>query len=718
MVGQIDEKIKGLKDQPGSEAQIAALNQDKIKLMQRASEVPATDITSAEAKVAAGATISPIQRGLIRMYNSREYKNSFPDQQRDMRVRAYDQYVAPFYKRQGQTPPDRDYFVDHVAPDTDQPLGEVFKAAGVTALKETDLMLRTIWSGMSAVGAFSMYGTDPREGYKLGKESSVGKYLTDMIDLSDKYIGDKYADDMRARAIKWGGSQIPSMIFWELGGSVTKLGAGVANVYGRFALNRVGDFALGFLGDKLQEKDNKEAAETGGIFAGLGAAQEFLGKMISWLGPKAAAQQITKDAQKLLEARGKGPIITPPPSEIIPPQGELPGLPKRPLLPGVGETNIRTPGGGIAQPPSTVPGLGTKLLRSGVEGAKRPLDFISQANFRILNQAVREVSADKFRTFVMAPDSVRIEALKKIGYAFGEAAKNAAEHNPELIQNSAKASIKQQAAKSPAFKKIIDVTAQMTGQKPEVTIANHVMEMSKKEKVWSQISELAKGLGPGAASKNEKAVLDAVRDQVRAKIGLQGPINQTIFAWAVRDRLPAEVQKIVGQEMYNRFGANPKRWDRVGRMLLEHIEKLVQTGHIPPDDLRGVFRSTALEGPKTVWQDQLDKEVKDIINNAGKTAKKFGPGAASIDDPAFKPDPNDPQAMNKRIAGYVSKTDEERERLKAAFAASGDKGTGRVDTGIMDQVAQKLFNKPLNQLTTQEISQVAMEAAKISKGGK
>lgn len=653
----LNEQISTLQKQPGNEAAIKDLQKQKVANAQRADallheKVEPPSVIKGEEK---------IRRGLVRLFNAPEYEAAFPSQQRQMRTDAYDKYIAPFYKRAGKTPPDRDYFVDRIAPSTEQPLWEAISGGAVSAAQSTTKMARSLWLGTYASVDKMYHGGIGIGSVDRAKESDVYKTLTDVINKEELYLGEHYAEDTRSQVIKGIGKEAPGFIGWALAAEAaplagfTKLG----NVYSQFALRRLNDFASGFLMSKLEEHDNKEAAETGGIAAGLGTAFDLFGKMVGWLGAKGAQQQIIKDANKLLQSRSAGPIITPPPSEVIPGTPELGGLPARKQL---------GPAESIQAPRSSIESqLPQRQLRSGVEGAKKPLDFLSQANFRILNQAAREVSGNKYKAFAMAPDAVRMEALKKVGYIMGNAINDVASANPEFIANTAKANIAQQAAKSPQFKQVMEVAAKATGKDPSIVVAQHVKEMTDQEKIWSRVKDLMKGLGPGAASKNEAAVISGVKDLVRSNLNLQGHANQITFAWSVKEALPEDVRSIVAQEMKNIYGPKPKLWDQAASHLEKHIDKMIKAGHIKPTDMRGVFRSTNLTGSPTEWQRQLTLEVKELTEKMRKSGKKFGPGAANLNDPSFKGEQelNDKmrQEVAKSSAGDTSKLQQATEKL-------------------------------------------------------
>lgn len=629
MADQINSKISELRKQPGTEDQVSALYKDLTNVYKRGAEIPSgpTTVIPSE-KAPGGKGLDPLQRGLQNLFTSREYRQADSVTQRNARAKAYDQYVAPYYRElQRKNPqlsvPDRDYFIDRVAPDTRQPIGETV-SAGVAAMNvETLKMSRTIWNAMTWAGTH--YMGQPLS-WEESKKNPISEFLTKSLNIEQSYLADNYAEDTRAQVIKSVMSGIPSFVAWSLaaeaGGPLAKA---APKAYQRFALRRLNEFASGFLTGKLEEKTTEESAKQGGTAAAIGTAFWFLGRMIGLVGARGASQQVANAANKLvkgqLPARAGGPIITPP-GEVIPPTGELPGLPARPQLPAAGS---------VQAGPSPLPPQA--LLRSGVEGAQKSIDYISQANYKILNEAASEVSGGKYKQFAMSPDSVRKQALERIGYIMGETVRDTASHSSDFIEANAKANIQKQAQKSPAFKQVIDVTAKATGQNPAKVVADHVAEMNSKEKAWSQIDELIKDLGPKTTLARRTEVMDRLRDVVRSSLKLQDKKLQTIFAWARRDTLPAEAQKIVGWEMKNTFGGDAKTWNAMGDKLDAHIEKLILTKKIPPTDFRGVFASTNLEGNPTKWQNMLDKETQEILNKARDLRKRFGPGAANIEEP-------------------------------------------------------------------------------------
>lgn len=623
MADQINSKIDSLRGKPGSEDEISALQKDLVQVYKRGAEIPSGPTSVIPSLKTPGSKgIDPLQRGLQNLFGSRAYKIADPVTQRDARSRAYDQYVVPYYRElQKKNPhlstPDRDYFIDRIAPDTRKSISETIKGTGAAAMNvETLKIERTIANAMT--WAVSHYAGQPLS-WEESKKNPVSEFLTKSMNVEQSYLADNYAEDTRSQVVKDVMTGIPSFVAWTLAAQpLGPVAESAPKAWQRFALRRLNDYASGFLTAKAQEKTTGEAHAQGKFAAEVGTAFWFLGRMVGLVGARGASQQVANAANNLvkgeLPARTGGPVVTPP-GEVIPPTRELPGLPGRPQLPAAGATQV---GPSPLAPPA--------LLKSGVEGAKKPLDFISRANAEILNDAVREVSNGKYRQFAMSPDAIRKQALERVGYTIGEATRDTASNAPDLIEANAKANIQKQAQQSPAFKQIIDVTAQATGQSPAKVVAEHVSQMNAKEKVWQQIDELTKGLGPGAASAKEADVMNVIRDTVRAKLKLQDTKLQTVFAWARRDTLSPAAQSAVRQEMKNTFGGDPKTWDAMGQRLDRHIEQLIQTKKIPPMDFRGVFASTNLEGNPTKWQNMLDKETQDILNKARDLKRRFGPG--------------------------------------------------------------------------------------------
>jgi hypothetical protein len=210
-----------------------------------------------------------------------------------------------------------------------------------------------------------------------------------------------------------------------------------------------------------------------------------------------------------------------------------------------------------------------------------------------------------------------------------QANNEAAVHNPELIAMQAKNDVAQ-VAKSPGGADLIAGLTKM-GIDPVKHITESVASNARvaggdlaslKAKVVEDVNhsvnsvvaaglpteEKFTGLGPGAASVKEKDVLGNLLSLVETRIPMQSKTQTLTFMWGIADNLPSEAKVPLAQAMKEIYGHNIKEWDAAARRLDEHLDKMIATGHVAPDDMRGVFHSTKLTGEPTKWQEQLDAE--------------------------------------------------------------------------------------------------------------
>lgn len=140
------------------------------------------------------------------------------------------------------------------------------------------------------------------------------------------------------------------------------------------------------------------------------------------------------------------------------------------------------------------------------------------------------------------------------------------------------------------------------------------------------------GLGPGAASINEPAVLGNLIKLVETNIPMQSKTHTLTFMWSIEKNLPQEARGALAQIMKDIYGPNVKNWDKAAAKLDKHLDMMIKSGHVGGADKRGVFHSTKLSGEPTKWQGQLEDEVEQIRRRAeAETTSRIGENKVPVE---------------------------------------------------------------------------------------
>lgn len=301
-------------------------------------------------------------------------------------------------------------------------------------------------------------------------------------------------------------------------------------------------------------------------------------------------------------------------------------------------------------------GLG-EVAGAGAEGA---IKFISKFNvwagparveqaikalYTVTPQHLEQADATKVTTLLMrATNKMRNEVAVNLGFKdyadarankaqgkvatglstlLDQANKEAPVHNPELVAMQAQHDVKawmsnplgaEVAAGLKQFGVDPVQAATVTTVKNAKVSAGDFSEIKGKisKDAITTVNRLLEGLGPGAASVKEKDIFKAVTKLVETNIPMEDKAHTFTFMWGIKDSLPKEMHPVLLEGMKTLYGPKPKVWDAAAKKLDAHMDKMIASGHIKPNDPRGVFRSTKLTGLKTTWQKQLDEEVKAI----------------------------------------------------------------------------------------------------------
>lgn len=556
------------------------------------------------------APTSPFE-GFKKLKTDPKFTALSPEKKADVVGKLYDKHVVSYYKGKGVdlTPERRQQFIKSVS-------GQNLTAPKVADTKASDIQFHrlllagkqglkvergidegankigdTIQSVMSAGGADSIAG---RLGSKFNnwlhsKTQEDQNPLNRMEDRVNAYLGSEYADSLMVKAgdvpLRVTGTltadtfshpeyvAIPEATSLGVGGVLGKLGLSEAllqgSTKGKIAYNAIKGAADGYLTGKYEGESNKEAAGTGAIFsigeAVISSAKpaiKFLSKLNVWGGPK-----------KVEQALGALDKITP--EQLAKAD---PNKVSTQVLRGVAKSRDE-----VAQQ------LGFKDYAEAKAAGKSAQTKVGLAYSRLLKQANRE----------------------------------AAIHNPELIAVQVHKDGKEWAA-SPQAQTLVQGLTKM-GIDPIKAATTTVLENTKaangdfsaikakiNESAKASVIKMLEGLGPGAASTKEKDIFKAVLKVIDTNIPMESKAHTFTFMWGVRNELPKEITPTLIEGMKILYGPNPKLWDSAAKRLDTHMDKMISTGHINPNDQRGVFHSTKLTGLKTKWQKQLDDELRAV----------------------------------------------------------------------------------------------------------
>ena len=457
----------------------------------------------------------------------------------------------------------------------------------------------------------------------------VHDFLNEKEDLANSMLGNHYNENLKTKVAEVPGKVlgfagdhpayvlVPEMLPEVAGalgaGPLIDEGLAAASPMAKYAQKALKGAAEGFIVGKLEGENTKGAGKT---------ARQFMAYEMAL----PALNDVLKDYG--VYDLFKRPPKTPPPFN---------GKPN----PNVGGGG----GGGAVAYLSKLLGIGraravTQSLNAarGVTSEELALadpnkmsTKLTVAGRQLLNEAAQKLG------YKDIDDAVAKGASKKVNLVIGNLINRANDevgyHNPDLVAVQVSNELKE-IAQNPlgaglqnlAKKHGIDPVASTTGEVVEsignLTGAN---QRQKAEKIVSRAinssEQLIEGLGPGAASIKQKQAVDTLLDLVETNIGLQGRANKLTFLWGIRDNIPKALVPVLKQEMKDIHGPSAQVWDQATVALDNHIDKLIETGHIKPNDMRGVFRSTRLTGEPTKWQQQLDKELEQV-----RLIKKHGGG--------------------------------------------------------------------------------------------
>lgn len=562
-----------------------------------------------------------VRRGLVKLESDPRFQSKTPEQKLEIRKQVYYKYVEDLYKSKGLDAPGAEAWASKsFYPKADLGSGQVFGMSGAKALA-------TAGKNISHYGG--VY-TDP-----FGFNEKIFKVVEDKI---NNWRADHYSDVARhktADIIGEGAGQLP---LWMAVGegmaamglaakatplvtNLTKLPLGkilTSSKTGQFVGRRLFQAAEGYLGSRLSGQDSKESIGSGAGFATLGAAGEgvgagykvgknlltsafnesgaklYLKELLSNGGWRFATDVLRMSRKDLEELHASDEAK----KAIQEKYGSLPGRVRDSLLDKINDANKEL-----------INGLSKKYYGKNYQflNSDQRQEVITQLEKGMLPAAVKEVAYDKK---TVAKEVV--EGLKKESPQFQKASQTLGVDPKELVKNVAISNVR--AAKQ----------ASGVHNKEIRAILEEINAVAQPSKAISSV---------GAAKKNSLEFLQGAINKFAGKspIKLQGNTNKLLYAWM---KASPKDKEIIAKHLENdaQLGKHtPKVWTEMANALKEHMTKMAKTGHISPEDERGVFFSSRFH-PKsklTEWQEQLDDELESIEKDIPKIKNKRAKEIAS-----------------------------------------------------------------------------------------
>lgn len=593
--------------------------------------------TSSVAKTAAEPKPKPLNLSttITKMEGLDKYKSLSSDQKKVLQGHFFDKFVGPtLLKKQpkldlgqarsmwinsrtgGQPPPKTSILGDIREYEETRFAGMAKAGAGVvdTIAENNKRLAHAVYKNWP----FEVKSLAPYARKALREHDRMWNYVSDWADdqrkIADSMLGAHYNNSLMMRAarteakIEAGGlglfAQHPAyVVLPEVAGSVgssLNLGEFTEKLLemgprGKYVYNALKGAAEGYTISKVEGESNKEARKNAKIFIGFELGPPALGAIGRDFGITEALQANKAKAISFL-----GKLIG---------VGRFNGLSRT-----MAAATKATPEELTKADPNK---LSTKLVVAG----RQVLDEVSvKLGYKNFDAAKEAGATEKVMAGVQA---LVHQANEEVGA-----------HNPELIAAEV-AKEQKELASTPLGAKVIGL-AQKYGVDPVGAATNTVIENVKTatganakenahqavENASTVLEDLVRGLGPGAASARQKEAVDTLLHIVETNLPLQSRANYFTFIWGIRHNIPKELLPILKQEMKDIYGHDEAMWDQATVKLDQHIDDLIATGHIKPNDPRGVFASTKFVGEPTKWQDQLAKELEKV--KALKRSKEGG----------------------------------------------------------------------------------------------
>lgn len=529
-------------------------------------------------------------KGLARLVSSDEYKNLSDDKKKEVRGKTYDKYLVPYYKMRGVQGPSKEEFINNKY----APMKDVNEHTfGVAAASLSKGGLKTVGDLVDLhERLFSKLIPNAKETYEAGREA-LGKLKQRDVD----YLTDNYEDTFKNHMVTGvsnlvGQEGIKLPVYTGIGKGLS-LGEGLlkgipiveelaqsASPTARFAYHTMKTAVDGYL-STLVTGGSKEESEAAGEWGAIGYGA---GKTVSTMFKKSGIPKATGMAYKIFL------------SKVL----------------GAGGTKVVAQSMHAAASP-----VGEATVKEGYQATKLT-EQLTKANAEFLNA---EAKAKGHNSYWMSPQVVKRDILNKWADHVKDAVGLSVANNPKIVHAHVASQLDKAVAANPVLGKNLTAFEKISGVPASQLISDKVVDDAKRKapgalkKMQAELNKSVlksfSGLGPGAASINEAGLWKKISKTLKSDFKLQGHTNQVMFAYANRDSLPKKYLPVVRQHMKDLFGGNEKRWAAPEKRFNQHLDKLMATGHVAPDDMRGVFRSTKLVGKQTIWQKILHEEYEE-----------------------------------------------------------------------------------------------------------
>jgi hypothetical protein len=593
---------------------------------------------------------------LSQVFESSFYKKGDANIQRSVREKIYEQKMKPFYAKYGMPLPDKEYFVSGNNKNINKSSSyakdfakSYFKESAKSAKEDVKGIPSAIEEGVTSfatevakTGGKVIGGLDKassavsrdyfadslidspsqRETFKKMWDSNtetrnkVADNLTEMGNRGEEWSEDNHINDLKHSVGKYGGMLAENVAEFEAvlnplkAAGITVGGykylAGLTKVLqnsqrGRLGLHILANAATAYSIDKAKGEDNKEALK--------GAGYTVAGDLLLQGGGK-----LVKGFYGRVASVGGRPLV----EEVI----------------------------------------------NGMDAKQAPPDKVGRALVKTSTDLRDKLAQEMFgKNFKDIPN---IADKGKVNKAFAEAAAQAPKSKAAVNKTAVKAQIIKaldtHKKASPEFKALAGaleeankrptedvVTAEQVARKnAKGTVKKEVKLLTTSGK--AKIDDLAQSVG--AAGAKDPVFLNSLADIARANVPddikkLEGHRNKIAFLWSIRQELPPFVVKEVINRMKEFYPQlKSKDWDGVAKNFESHIEDMRASGHVNPNDRRGVFRSTQLAGTPTKWQEQLSieaevanlkkqtkrKDVHDMLDSLNKALRRKSPDLEKLGD--------------------------------------------------------------------------------------
>lgn len=565
-----------------------------------------------------------VTQGLINLEKSSKYQALPTEKKLEVRGHLYDKYISPYLKSKGVNVSDPSTKEAWTKAGLGVPVKDLKRPGAPTLREKTQDVLTHYYAGLGKGGTqtvrgiadlnqvvthavaknwpFQVRSLVPYAQKALKEYDRVVDYTKDWADrredIANSMLGNHYNTNLMTKVAEAPGAVMgfigkhPAyVVVPETMGTIgASLGLGPLTEKmlemgprGKYVYNAVKGAAEGYIISKAERETDKEARRNAKLFVGFELAPPAIRAVARDFGITDALKTSKDGAIKYL-------------SKLLA-MGKMRSVGAS--LDAAAKTSVEE----VAQANQNK--LSTKLVTAG----QQVLDeTASKLGYKDFEDAKAKGKVDEV---LGATSGLVRQANEEIGLHNPDLiAAQVAQEQKELASNPLGAKLIGMAKKhgvdpvAAATKEVVDNVAAITGANSKDNARKAL------ESVSSNLEDLVRGLGPGAASAKQKEAVDTLVHLVETNIPLQSRANYLTFIWGIRHNIPKEFIPVLKQEMKDIYGHNTELWDQATVKLDQHIDDLITTGHIKPGDPRGVFASTKLVGDPTKWQRQLEQEVE------------------------------------------------------------------------------------------------------------